>query len=664
MHPLLGHNLFGHLASLVPMAAAAAELGGVSLMFNNDGNWTDFAAKPSALLFHEATTRAHAQEICAEHGESLLTADHFEHYIAYYQSLGQLADEQELWLDGEENLFTDDQDIAASHRRPFLCTNSAPHTVDVDTDFSSHPRMTVYSKGLNITGTRDHLAFRFMGIPYAKPPTGSLRFRYPQPFEGTDVDATGFKPACLQYGYFGSNDQGLMPWGNSEDCLYLNVFTPHLPLNSTRPGGGKAVVFWIHGGGNTGGTGADATFDGGSLASRADVVVVTINYRLNIFGFLGLADGVVTGNYALADKIAALQWVQTHITAFGGDPSRVMILGQSAGGFSVVDLVSSPMAAGLFSRAVSMSGGSSSIQTPQEGEAAVGPHIARYCPGVNGTERLSCLQELPAETVLNMTTSLGSWTTTDDGVYRTGTSIERAAMGPSGVNSVPYMAGFLPDEGQSLLGEAIAPNATDFNASLVRVVGADLAKTVIESGLWQISDKFTPYNATINVYTNNRLTCHAEEFIAAAATSGAFPSLHVYNMHWAYALSYYDPYNLCTFPVGEPDTPYYMCHSGDLYEVFGTYYFFDQPVRTPEDIYHTLLVQDMLGAFARTGDPNPDPAYLSVRGYESTLKAMERWRWPEYTQDEQRVAALRYSKLGEEDGLPDRARCSVLLGSA
>ncbi|KAL1671686.1 Alpha/Beta hydrolase protein [Schizophyllum commune] len=435
---------------------------------------------------------------------------------------------------------------------------------------------------------------------------------------------------------------GLNPWGTSEDCLYLNVYTPYLPLNESSKAA-KPVIFWIHGGGNTGGTGADATFDG---------------------GFLALADGVVTGNYALADKIAALEWVKAHIADFGGDPERVTIIGQSAGGSSVIDLVASPKAAGLFSRAVSMSGGAGTIKTPQDGEATAGPVIAEHCPGVNGTERLACLQDLPAETLLKMTETLSSWTTTDDGVYRTGPSVDRAASGAEGVNSVHYMAGFLPNEGQSLLGEAIGPDAKDFKDTLTKVVSEQTADAVIESGSWKIDDEFTPYNATINVYTMQHLTCHAEEFIAAAASSGAFPSIHVYNMHWAYALSYYDPYNLCTFPVGKPETPYYKCHSGDLYEVFGTYYIFNQPVRTTEDIHHTVLVQDILGAFARTGDPNPDVTYLTVRGYESTLDAMERWNWPAYTREEPNVAVLRYSALGVEDGLPDRKRCKVLLEAA
>ena len=126
------------------------------------------------------------------------------------------------------------------------------------------------------------------------------------------------------------------------------------------------MLFWIHGGGNFYGLGSDLTFDGGPLASRTDSVIVTINYRLNIFGFLGLNDGVVTGNYALTDKIAALKWVRDNIAAFGGDPEKVTIFGQSAGGWSVIDLLRSPPAKGLFRSAISQSGGASTFATPEK----------------------------------------------------------------------------------------------------------------------------------------------------------------------------------------------------------------------------------------------------------------------------------------------------------
>lgn len=295
-----------------------------------------------------------------------------------------------------------------------------------------------------------------------------------------------------------------MPWGNSEDwcatlffitysptddrSLYLNVYTPYLPSSSpTRVAPTlKPVLFWIHGGGNTQGepfcvvessawcvmlnnqgTGSDATFDGGSLVSRTDVVVVTINHRLNIFGFLALNDGVVTGNYDLADKIAALEWVRDNIAAFGGDAARVTIAGQSAGGSSVLSLVTSPKAKDLFYAAISQSGGSSPIQSMDTAEAAVCtclfqgscdaelnrlsttvPYISEFCNNT-GIERLECLQALPADTLLNITNYATSWLKVQDGIYATNSSVNLASQGPDALNSIHFMAGFMPEEGQS-----------------------------------------------------------------------------------------------------------------------------------------------------------------------------------------------------------------------
>ncbi|KAF5372235.1 hypothetical protein D9758_005062 [Tetrapyrgos nigripes] len=660
--------------------ADAAQGRSVSLLFENDGVWVDFAKKPSALLFHDALTSHEAAAVCKENNETLLSRDSlssFTNQLSYLQATGQIQQDDVLWISTFSDNASDAMAVsfnknssnaqadATSATHPFLCTNSAPHTVEVDTDFSSSPKTTVTSGGTTFTGTRDHLTFRFMGIPYAQPPVGVLRFQPPEKFNGTSVDATGFKPACLQLGSFANNDIGLNPWGISEDCLILNVFTSFIPGNpSSDRSQLKPVLFWIHGGANTGGTGSDSTFDGGPLVSRGDVVVVTINYRLNIFGFLALNDGVVTGNYALADKIAALEWVKENIAAFGGDPDRVLIFGQSAGGWSIVDLLRSPKAAGLFHRAVSHSGGSSTFITQEQAQANTKPFISQFCNGT-GEERLQCLQALPAETLLNITTRLGSWPSVQDGVFVIEEAVAQVSRGSGAVNSVPVIAGFMPEEGQSLMGTAVSPNATDFNASLITVVGSEIAQAVLESGLWEITDEFDVYNATTNVDTDRTLTCAGVNLIHAAAKSRAFPSMYVYNMLHGYGLSFFNPFGLCTFPVGEPQ-PYYRCHSGDLYEIFGTYYIFDQPPRLPNDFSFTNLLQDLWTSFARTGNPNPSLDFLKSRGpaYESTIKILEEtgWVWPEFSEHKETMAALEYPELGFEDGLPDdrNGKCAVI----
>jgi para-nitrobenzyl esterase len=163
---------------------------------------------------------------------------------------------------------------------------------------------------------------------------------------------------------------GDAPSAQGEDCLTLNVWTPGLD------GAARPVLVWIHGGGFTGGSGASALYRGARLAERGDVVVVTINYRLGILGFLahpGLADpeaGGAQGNWGLLDQVAALGWVRDNIAAFGGDPSNVTIFGESAGGMSVSDLLTMPAAGGLFHRAIAQSGPPSAIAMARAEESA------------------------------------------------------------------------------------------------------------------------------------------------------------------------------------------------------------------------------------------------------------------------------------------------------
>jgi para-nitrobenzyl esterase len=192
----------------------------------------------------------------------------------------------------------------------------------------------------------------YRGIPYAQPPIGARRWRAPQPLpRWTSVrDATAFGPVCMQAPPNGDTGVGDEP--RSEDCLTLNIWTPSLA------GRKHPVMVWLHGGGYTSGSGSAPLYDGTKLAARG-VVVVTLNYRLGRFGFfthpelLAQGDGV---NFGLLDQRAALRWVQANIAAFGGDPARVTLFGNSAGGESVLFHMTMPESRGLFARAIVQSG--------------------------------------------------------------------------------------------------------------------------------------------------------------------------------------------------------------------------------------------------------------------------------------------------------------------
>lgn len=200
----------------------------------------------------------------------------------------------------------------------------------------------------------------FKGIPFAQPPVGELRWREPaavKPWTGIK-DAGAYGAPCAQIAA-GWNDK--VAAAGSEDCLYLNVWSPQWPARSRQP-----VMVWIHGGANMGGSalggaGIEPLFDGQALARRG-VVVVTVNYRLGMFGFIAHPELTAesahhaSGNYGLLDLVAALRWVKDNIAKFGGDPGNVTIFGQSAGAHNVGLLMSSPLAAGLFQRAIQQSG--------------------------------------------------------------------------------------------------------------------------------------------------------------------------------------------------------------------------------------------------------------------------------------------------------------------
>ena len=239
----------------------------------------------------------------------------------------------------------------------------------------------------------------FLGLPYAAPPTGNLRWRPPQPAAAWSGvrDATQFGPSCPQVQVQKENPF-LPPGPISEDCLYLNVYAPPVSSNDQ---GGRPVLVWIHGGGLV--QDGARNYDGTKLAADG-IVVVTINYRLGALGFLAhpalaSSPGGPAGNYGLMDQQAALRWVRDNIARFGGDPENVTIAGQSAGGLSVLAELVSPGARGLFQRAIVQSGTFALNQRPLAAAEAAGETFATAvgCPD----QTAACLRSLPVSDLVS-----------------------------------------------------------------------------------------------------------------------------------------------------------------------------------------------------------------------------------------------------------------------
>jgi carboxylesterase type B len=243
---------------------------------------------------------------------------------------------------------------------------------------------------------------QWLGIPYAAPPVGALRWAAPQPAPRW----SGIRPATSYGGRCAQLASGNGPRVDNEDCLYLNVYTPPGADRGGRWGHGLPVLFMIHGGGLT--TGAGDQHDGSLIVRTDHIIVVSINYRLGPFGFLnvpGLGSSPLTasGNYGLLDQEAALRWVQRNIAAFGGDPAKVTIDGESAGGWSVCALLTSPLARGLFRGAI-MQSGSCPTQTRATAQAA-GLAFAKQAGCPDATTAAACLRALPEQTLLNASAS-------------------------------------------------------------------------------------------------------------------------------------------------------------------------------------------------------------------------------------------------------------------
>lgn len=246
-----------------------------------------------------------------------------------------------------------------------------------------------------VVGFRDFHVFRFLGLRFAPQPK---RFTY----------STLFNESGTQQGLNYGSKCAQPPDVGTEDCLFVNVYTPLLPSNISQEEL-KPVMVWIHGGGFKTGSNQDVNHDGTNLASRGDVVVAQLNYRVGNLGFLAI-DNTVTGNYGLQDLMTGLQWVKNNIASFGGDPDKVTIFGESAGAAAVRALLAAPRAEGLFIRAILQStpgglgGNRANTFYPPWSELAnnTGTKVLKETGCANKTDKIACLRSYDAIKLSNL----------------------------------------------------------------------------------------------------------------------------------------------------------------------------------------------------------------------------------------------------------------------
>jgi para-nitrobenzyl esterase len=442
------------------------------------------------------------------------------------------------------------------------------------------PQLTVQTKEGRLKGAVSQGAREFLGIPYAAPPVYDLRFAPPQPAKPWSGvrSATTQGPACVQFQPTGvKNGQA-----TSEDCLYLDIYTPV----GARPGDKLPVVFWMHGGAHTQGTGV--IYGGERFATLTNSIFVSVNYRLGAYGFLALPQfGQGSGNYGLLDEIAALKWVNANIAAFGGDSRNITIDGQSAGSGAVCDMLASPLARGLFERGILESGPCNG--TPPLTVAAADAKGRQFAAAAGCTDAaaiVSCLRNAwtPDLVAAEQKVVINSPTA--------GTSVlplpPEQAITSGRWNKVPLIVGSVRDEAKLFDIADADITAAQYTADVNSAYGANAAAVLRH---YPVSAYARPFYALAAVGTDSGNACRSYWFASQAASQVP-----------VYEEEFNDPTSPTLFGFQPPGINMSDAHSAELAYLWN--FTLGYRPLTPAELALGRQMDRYWGAFARAANPN------------------------------------------------------------
>jgi para-nitrobenzyl esterase len=464
----------------------------------------------------------------------------------------------------------------------------------------------------------------FMGVPYAAPPVGNLRWQPPAPHAGWSgvLDASRPGNVCAQMDLRGTHTEG------SEDCLYLNIYTPS-PAGARLP-----VVVWIHGGTFIAGSGA--RYDGSRLAVNGNLIVVTINYRLGPFGFLvnraliAADPRQVSGNYGLLDQQAALIWVKDNIAAFGGDPHNVTVAGESAGAISIGMHLVSPAAAGLFARAIIESGPFLHASTMAAAETRGEQFAAKLGCG-KAADVAGCMRAKPAEQVLTaMPASLLGpgkpiWGPVMDSRLIPGQPAELLAAGH--FNRVPVINGSNRNEGTLFVAFGKQISAQEFAAQIHARFGANATRVL---AAYPLAAYASPTQDAAAGFGDAVFSC---QIVRAGELLSADAPVYQYEFNDPNAPARFFP----PFPLG-------AYHSSEIQYVFGT--IAEVASATPAQRNLSDAMMSYWIRFITTGNPGGSPA------------------WTRFTASSPKILALAPGAIGYESDFAQVHHCDLWASMA